>query len=258
MAVQFKGFCIWTAILTFFLAGIAFGYPFLIDEKLYASIDQLMSVFPSSLLKAFNMDIASISKASGWIKTEGTVFYALVGALYASILGGSILLKEESDKTIEFLYALPVSRAKIVLSRFFAGAIYASLLPVIVSGATCLVLWLTDDLVLSEMLPLLLSQGLVFLCAFSISFALSTLFARSRGMTAVSFALVFGSYILYVLGQLSAKAASLRYASLFAIVEARAIVLGGAIPLRSYLVAGAITLISLLFALLVYQKKDLV
>ena len=62
-----------------------------------------MSLFPDDLLKAFNMDISSISSAYGWLKSEGFVFVLLIIGSYSGIMGSNILLKEENDKTIEYL-----------------------------------------------------------------------------------------------------------------------------------------------------------
>jgi hypothetical protein len=70
------------------------------------------------MLKAFNMDISSMDSAYGWLKTEGFVFVYLIVGVYASIMGSNILLKEESEKTIEYLNSLPVKRRDILKSKW--------------------------------------------------------------------------------------------------------------------------------------------
>ena len=91
-------------------------------------IDEMMNMFPEEVLKAFNMDITSIDSAFGWLKTEGFVFVLLITGIYSGILGSNILLKEENDKTIEYLNSLPIKRTNIVISKVLCGIIYIFLM----------------------------------------------------------------------------------------------------------------------------------
>ncbi|MBO7443940.1 MAG: hypothetical protein J6T69_03875, partial [Methanobrevibacter sp.] len=78
-------------------------YPFIITDDTVKNLDEMMKVFPPELLKTFNMDITSINSAYGWLKSEGFMFVLIVIGIYSSNLGYNILLKEEYDKTIEYL-----------------------------------------------------------------------------------------------------------------------------------------------------------
>ena len=95
-------------------------------------MDEMMKMFPEEILKAFNMDISSIDTVFGWLKTEGFVFVLLITGIYSGLSGTQILLKEESDKTIEYLNSLPVSRNKIVLSKISCALIYIVLMVLVV------------------------------------------------------------------------------------------------------------------------------
>ena len=53
-------------------------YPYIITDENMKSMDELMKAFPEELLKAFNMDMASIETAYGWFKTEGFMFVLLI------------------------------------------------------------------------------------------------------------------------------------------------------------------------------------
>jgi ABC-2 type transport system permease protein len=65
-------------------------------------MEEMLKVFPPEVLKAFNMDISSIDSAYGWLKSEGFIFVLLIIGCYSAIMGSNVLLKEESDKTIEY------------------------------------------------------------------------------------------------------------------------------------------------------------
>ena len=53
-------------------------YPYIITDDNIHSMDELLKAFPPDVLKAFNMDISSISTAYGWFKTEGFMFVLLI------------------------------------------------------------------------------------------------------------------------------------------------------------------------------------
>ena len=95
-----KSFIIWLSILIIMFLVVFLVYPYIITDDTVKNMDELMKVFPEELLKAFNMDMTSISTAYGWLKSEGFMFILLIIGFYSSFLGGTILLKEESDKTI--------------------------------------------------------------------------------------------------------------------------------------------------------------
>ena len=80
--------------------------------------------FNEELLKAFNMDISSMDTAFGWLKTEGFIFILLLTGIYSAILGSNIVLKEENDKTIEYLNSLPIKRSTILKDKIISSIIY--------------------------------------------------------------------------------------------------------------------------------------
>lgn len=111
--INFKSFAIWTMILILIFLVVYLIYPSIINSDSIKSLNEMMEVFPEEMLKAFNMDISSIDTAYGWLKTEGFVFVLLLSGVYSGILGSNILLKEENDKTIEYLNSLPITRKKL-------------------------------------------------------------------------------------------------------------------------------------------------
>ena len=116
--INLKSFLIWTGILVLMFLVVYLIYPYIITSESIDQMNDMMKMFPEEVLKAFNIDIANIDTAYGWFKTEGFTFVLLIIGIYSSILGSNIVLKEESDKTIEYLESLPIKRSKIVLSLY--------------------------------------------------------------------------------------------------------------------------------------------
>ena len=72
--VNLKSFVIWTSILIGMFLIVYLIYPYIINDATVKNMDELMKVFPDKILKAFIMDMTSISTAYGWFKTEGFMF----------------------------------------------------------------------------------------------------------------------------------------------------------------------------------------
>ena len=98
--VNLKGFIIWLGILVIIFGFVYAIYPFILNDETMKNMEEVMKTIPPEFLKVFNMDMSSISTAYGWLKSEGFMFVLLIIGFYSSYLGGTILLKEESDRTI--------------------------------------------------------------------------------------------------------------------------------------------------------------
>ena len=143
-------------------------------------IDEMMKMFPPEMLKAFNMDIASMDSAYGWLKTEGFVLLLLIVGVYASIMGSNILLKEESDKTIEYLNTLPIKRRKILFDKVICSVIYIVLMIVIIGIFNYIGLTLSGDFDKKQYLLLSITPILSALPLFAISLFISTFNRKTK------------------------------------------------------------------------------
>ena len=90
LKVNFKSFLIWLLCLILLYGFVYLMYPSIIKSDNIKMIDEMMKIFPEEVLKALNMDIASIDTAFGWLKTEGFVFILLIIGCYSGILGSNI------------------------------------------------------------------------------------------------------------------------------------------------------------------------
>ena len=180
----------------------------------------------------------------------------LIGALYAATLGSTIILKEESDKTIEFLYSKPVSRNKILLSKVLTGIFYICLFNLLIMFITGIGFALSDDLNIQKWLLLTLSPILIDLTVFFIMAFLSTFFTKTRKAMGISFGVVMGTYVMNMIAKMSDSVEFLKFFTPFGYVDAGSIIKNGA--LDGYCVI--IVIIILAFAGLLffrYNRKEL-
>ena len=217
----------------------------------------LATTMPEEMLGSFNMDIIGIENAYGWFKTEGYVFLILIGGVYASILGATILIKEENDKTIEFLYSKPINRNQIVTSKILCGIINILLFTVIVTVLNYIGLKSVETFELKEFLMISILPLLTYYLFFFTSLFLSTFIKKTRKSMGIGVAIVFISYAMQLVGGVSADLDILKKMSYFEFSSARYLILNNSLDMK-YLILGITVIVILILAIYYrYDKKEI-
>ena len=258
LKINLKSFIIWTSILIGLFLIVFLIYPSIINSANMEMIDEMMKIFPEEMLKAFNMDISTIDSAFGWLKTEGFVFVLLITGVYSGILGSNILLKEESDKTIEYLNSVPVTRKNIVLNKILCGLFYIILMIVIIGIFNFIGLSLSGEFdrksyILLSITPLFSSIVIFAICLF-----LSTFTHKTKKTLGISLGIVFVSYFLNVISEIGESTEFLKYISIFTLADIRNVILNVSINPILVVLAICITVIFMILTMICYEKKELV
>ena len=217
-----------------------------------------MEMFPAEVLKALNMDISSIDSVFGWLKSEGFVFALLLIGCYSGILGSNILLKEESDKTIEYLNSLPIKRSTIVLNKVLCGLLYIVLMVGILGIFNYIGLSLSGEFdknlyILLSITPIFSSVVIYFGCMF-----LSTFTHKTKKMLGISLGIVLISYVLQVLSSLAETTEFLKYFSAFTLADIRNVIMNISINPLLILISIGLSVMFLGLTIIRYNKKELV
>lgn len=257
LKVNKKSFIIWLSILLIMFLVVYLIYPYIITDETMESMDELMKVFPPEVLKAFNMDLSSISTAYGWLKTEGFTFVLLVIGIYSSFLGGNILLKEESDKTIEYLGTLPVKRSKIITNKIIAGIIYIIGMILLFGIFNYVALSISGGFEHKQFLLLSITPLFIAFPFFSINLFISTFFHKTKASLGIGLGMVFIFYIINVLSELSSKVDFLRYLSIYTLADTRNVITKISINPIMIIISFCISAIFIVLTYIRYNKKEL-
>ena len=256
--INLKNFIIWLSILIIMFLVVFLVYPYIITDETVKDMDELMKVFPEDLLKAFNMDIASISTAYGWLKSEGLMYLLLVIGFYSSILGGNILLKEENDKTIEYLGSLPIKRSTIITSKVLVSIVYIVLMVFLVGLFNYISLLLSGDFEQKQFILLSITPLIIGLPFFSLNLFISTFMHKTKKTIGISLGIVFISYFLNIISELSSKVEYLKYFSINTLGDVRNIIDDISINPINILISIGISIIFISLTYIRYNKKELV
>ena len=256
--VNLKSFIIWLTILLIMFLVVFLIYPYIITDENMKSMNELMKAFPEELLKAFNMDMASIETAYGWFKTEGFMFVLLIVGFYSSILGGNILLKEENDKTIEYLGTLPIKRNDIVTNKIIVSITYIILMVLILGLFNYIALSLSGNFEQKQFILLSFTPILIGLPLFAINLFISTFLHKTKKTIGISLGMVFIFYILNVLSELSANVSFIKYFSIYTLADIRNVIESIKINPIMIIISLLITIIFISGTYIRYNKKELV
>lgn len=258
LKINLKSFIIWTSILIGLFLVVFLVYPSIVNSENMEMMDEMMKMFPEEMLKAFNMDISTINSAFGWLKTEGFVFVLLITGIYSGILGSNILLKEESDKTIEYLNSVPVTRKNIVINKILCGLLYIILMIAIIGIFNFIGLSLSGEFDRKSYILLSLTPIFSSIVIFAVCLFLSTFTHKTKKTIGISLGIVFASYFLNVISEMGESTEFLKYISIFTLADIRNVIINESInPLMIVLTIG-ITVIFMIFTTIRYEKKELV
>lgn len=258
MKVNFKSFLIWLLLLIGIFT-ISFSiYPSIINSDNIKMMDEMMEMFPAEVLKALNMDISSIDSVFGWLKSEGFVFALLLIGCYSGILGSNILLKEESDKTIEYLNSVPVTRKNIVINKILCGLLYIILMIAIIGIFNFIGLSLSGEFDKKSYILLSITPLFTSIVIFAICLFLSTFTHKTKKTLGISLGIVFASYFLNIISEMGESTEFLKYISIFTLADIRNVIVNVSINPLMIALAIVITAIFMILTITHYERKELV
>ena len=253
-----KSFIIWSSVLIVMFILVFAIYPFILTDETVESLDEMMKVFPPELLKTFNMDITSINTAYGWLKSEGFMFILLITGIYSSFLGINILLKEESDKTIEYLSFLPIKRCSILTKKIIVSLTYILGISLLIGVVNFIALTISGDFNRKEYLLLIISPIFPSIVLFSLNLLISTFLKSGKKSIGISLGIVFISYLLSMLSEVSEKVEGLKYLSVYTLADVRHIIEFTSISIPCIVISIILSIVFITFSYIRYNKKELV
>ncbi|MBR3644561.1 MAG: ABC transporter permease subunit [Parasporobacterium sp.] len=226
--------------------------------EMKSEMDGVNKLFASmgAFTKAFGMDKLNFGTLIGFYAVEGGNILAIGGAFFAAVTAISALLKEEKERTAEFLLTHPVSRTRVVLEKLASVYIIIILLNLIVlicSAGSVLIIGEEMDwkvLLLFHMAYLLMQFEIAGIC-----FGISAFLSRSGLGIGIGLASVL--YFLNILANISKDAKVLKYITPFGYTEGADILNEKALN-AGYLLPGMLIMaVFIIFAFVYYNKKDI-
>ena len=220
------------------------------------AVDEMLANFSPEMLKALGMDIIDFSKPMDYLAYMFQYILVAVGAL-GILSGGTIIAKEEADRTIEFLYARPVGRYYIALSKIAATLTNMFITAACFYISTILTMkFITTTVDYGAIFNISLALLLFMLLFTSIGLILGHFFVKSSKRLPVGLGLLFFMYFISIMADVSEQFKVFKYFTPFKYFSGIDLIYNGFSSLY-LLITGLIIIICVITTAILYQNKDL-
>ncbi|HHW48251.1 MAG TPA: ABC transporter permease subunit [Clostridiaceae bacterium] len=253
---NFKSFIIWTLILIISNIGLMMMYPMIAEQA--GEYNELMKKLPKEMLKGLSMDKLNFAQILDFFAYV-FLYIILFGCVYAILLATSIISKEESEKTVEFLMAKPVTRNTIVTAKTLCVFFYITVFNVVFTVADYLAFEALKKSGYDINIFLLMHLGffLIMITFAAIGLLVSVFIVKAKSIYPVAFGIVLGAFFINITAAISDKLENLKYLTPFKYINPSDIVSSGRIEGVYIIIMAAVTLVSVALTYVFYNRKDI-
>lgn len=257
MKRNFKSFVIWSA----FIIAIQFMYSALFpsfagEGGLFSSKMQLL---PKAFLKIFGVEKIDFSDILHFFAMQGQIWIFLFATFYLTKLSSSMFVKEEHDKTAEFVLSRPISRKKYVLEKFLSVSLYLifydSVITFSLLGMFNKYKVKPFDMSLFWQIAFSFWAVHIFMTAVGVVFSLIT---RKRNIADTGSLFVLGFfYVLSLISRVYEKYEYIKNFTPFGIFDPAMLIKGKNFNVTAFVVIILIYITTLFFGVYYYERKDI-
>jgi ABC-2 type transport system permease protein len=249
---------IWMIVITLFISVTMAVYRTFVENQ--SKILGMMSLIPKEALQFKGIsNFDDMLSVLGFYAVNNVIYMMVLGSIYSIVLSSGILLKEEYNKTAEYLLTRPLTRSEIFFSKLAVISLNIFLLNLFttLAGFICLELVKNGPFSIRAFLILSLYTLLLNILFGATGLFLSTLVKRAKPITTFSIGLVLIFYFIFTLSKITEGAAKIGYLSPFRYANTDAINPGYTIDLwhLSYFIG--ISLLLTGFSYRFYKRKDI-
>jgi ABC-2 type transport system permease protein len=195
-------------------------FPTFIENQ--SKVMGMISLVPKSALEFKGIsNIADLTSILGFYAANNIIYMMVLGSIFSIVLSINILLKEEYNKTAEYLLTKPITRAGIFISKLLAVLLQVLLLNLITAsiGIISMEILQKGDINLRAFFILSTYTLLLNLLFGALGLFISTLVKKPKSITTVGIGLVLVFYFLFTLSKITESASKIGYASPFKYVR---------------------------------------
>lgn len=248
---------VWTVTMILFSVFLMTFFPTIREQAV--ELQRLMEQYPKELVAAFNLDRLQMADPMGFYGTQVYIFITLFGSIYAMLLFISVLSREESEHTAEFLLTRPVTRSKVLIAKTLAAFTNITIFNLLFGICNLILfdLYARGEYEVNILILLIIGPYLMHLLFGSIGLLISVFVVKARTVYPISIGVVLGTYFASVVSTLSDSAKDLRYLTPFKYFDAADIVADQQIAPLSLIVLVVVLIFAIGASLVFYSRKDI-
>jgi ABC-2 type transport system permease protein len=211
---------LWVLVITFLITFTMSVYQTFVENR--TKVMGMINLVPKGALQFKGIsNVNDLISVLGFYAVNNVIYMMVLGSIFAMVLGSNILLKEEYNKTAEYLLTKPLSRSEIFFSKLAVLLIQVFLLNLItaLAGFISMKIVQKDPFSLDAFFILSLYTLLLNLLFGATGVFLSILVRRPRPVTTLGIGLVLFLYFVFTLSKITESATRIGYISPFRYVN---------------------------------------
>jgi ABC-2 type transport system permease protein len=256
----------WKSILkwTIVTGGITFMmlafFPAMQTESMRALAGAKMEGLDPEVLMALGLseltDFTVITNFFGYVLQ----YITLAIMVFTAQMSVSILVKEETDGTIEYLYSKPISRSELYLQKFLAN-IVSFIFLLLVLGCITIIGYISfsDTGITASIKEAGIFYGSIFyvgMVFMAVGILLSAVQKSNKGSSGIAISIVFGTFLLGIMGLTNKELNFLSYLSPLDWIKTQKLMTDGIRP-NEWLIGISVIIVCTVVSYLIYKRKDL-
>jgi ABC-2 type transport system permease protein len=255
---NFFSLFLWVIIITLLISVTMSVYRTFLENQ--SKIAGMLSIIPAGLLQFKGIsNFNDLLSALGFYAVNNIIYMMVLGSIYSIVLSSSILLKEEYDKTAEYLLTKPVTRSEVFISKLTVVSVNVLILNLVttLAGFICIEIFKNGSFSIKAFIILSLYTLLLNILFGSIGLFLSVIVKRAKSITTFCIGIVLIMYFIYTLSKITGSAAKIGYLSPFKYVNTNVIDPSYGLSPGSLLYFTGITLLLVIISYRLYLRKDI-
>lgn len=249
---------IWMIVITLLIIITMSVYSTFMENQ--SKITGMLSIIPKGALQFKGIsNFNDLLSVLGFYAANNVIYMMVLGSIYAIVLASNILLKEEYNKTAEYLLTRPVTRSEIFFSKLAAISLNIFVLNFVTSmaGFICMEIVKKGPFSISAFLILSLYTLLLNFIFAATGLFLSVLVKRAKPITTSCIGLVLIFYFIYTISKMTESISKIGYLSPFRYIDMNVLSAGYKLDFwhLAYFIGIGILLAGLSYRF--YMRKDI-
>lgn len=185
------------------------------------SVTEMLATIPKAVQAVFGFSGFDLSTARGFY---GVLFLyiAVMAAVHAVLLGAHVIAEEERDRTSEFLYAKPVSRARALTGKLLAGLLNVVIVNLATFAASLYFVgyFSTEPSFSGEIVTMMIGLLLLQLIFFTIGAVVAGTVHRPKSAASIATSIMFSAFLLSYVTNLNENLDFLKFLTPFKYFDA--------------------------------------
>lgn len=249
---------VWTVVISLLISLTMSVYTTFVENQ--SDIMGMMNLVPKGALQFKGIsNFEDLLSVLGFYAANNVIYMMLLGSIFATVLGSNILLKEEYNKTAEYLLTRPLTRSEIYFSKLCVLLLYVFIINLVTSmtGLLCMNIVQEESFSIKAFFILSLYTLLLNILFGAIGLFISVMVKRPKPITTFSIGLVLIFYFIYTLSKITESAEKIGYLSPFKFVSTDAINPDYTLNLLNLIYFIGISLFLIILSHRLYRRKDI-